>query len=298
MCGVDEKQLLLRGCLLANTAEVAALVVYTGFDTKMMLNRNPGKFKFSLFERHLNNMVMMLFLINFLVCATLAIFHNFNTDCNVWAGMWEINATSFGDLMLNFVTHYIAFSYMIPLSLYVTLEVVALAQATLIAVDKEMVYHHKNPDGTDARDHAKVKNSWLNSELGTVQFICTDKTGTLTQNQMELSSCSIGAVCCFLLLLFLSVICIIMCPLLLVYTVSLPPVLSAGGLIVYDEKFLSTAGTGGDEEEKQKEEDDTNETLVNIPLIPVQKKLAPTTPVGGGLPTKRDPTTKMEINQV
>ncbi len=37
-----------------------------------------------------------------------------------------------------------------------------------------------------------VKASALNEELGAVDVICTDKTGTLTGNQMELSRCSVG----------------------------------------------------------------------------------------------------------
>ena len=42
------------------------------------------------------------------------------------------------------------------------------------------------------RRRCKVKNSNLNAELGHVSAVFTDKTGTLTQNQMELSKCSIA----------------------------------------------------------------------------------------------------------
>ena len=78
--------------------------------------------------------------------------------------------------------------YLIPISLYVTLEVVKVAQATVfISLDRDM-YHAE----TDTRALARTSN--LNEELGMVNTILTDKTGTLTRNVMEFFKCSVGGV--------------------------------------------------------------------------------------------------------
>ena len=59
-----------------------------------------------------------------------------------------------------------------------------LFQAYLIAKDDEIFYKEINK-------RCSVKNSDLIEELGQVQFIFSDKTGTLTSNQMELKKFSI-----------------------------------------------------------------------------------------------------------
>ncbi len=70
---LGDKELLLRGAKLVNTAWVIGLVLYAGPHTKMMLNRNQTPFKFSRFERQLNRFVLILFIANILVCLFLAL---------------------------------------------------------------------------------------------------------------------------------------------------------------------------------------------------------------------------------
>lgn len=81
----------------------------------------------------------------------------------------------------------VAYSHLIPISLYVTLEILKLLQATFIRNDKDCYYR-------ELKKAANVKCSDLIEELGQVEFVFSDKTGTLTQNVMVFRKCSINSV--------------------------------------------------------------------------------------------------------
>lgn len=85
----------------------------------------------------------------------------------------------------NLLTFIILFNNLIPISLQVTLEVVRYVQATFINMDIEM-YH------ADTDTPAMARTSNLNEELGMVNYVFSDKTGTLTKNVMEFKRCSVG----------------------------------------------------------------------------------------------------------
>jgi len=91
-----------------------------------------------------------------------------------------------GHWFIQLLTYWVAYSHMIPISLYVMIEVLKLTQATLIRWDKDI-----GEDGTEDKP-AECKNSDLIEELGQIDFIFSDKTGTLTCNQMIFRKCSVN----------------------------------------------------------------------------------------------------------
>jgi magnesium-transporting ATPase (P-type) len=94
---------------------------------------------------------------------------------------------SFRDLITKFFTFYVAYSHLIPISLYVAMELVKLIQGMLINFDKDMV-------DPVTKIQAISRTSDLIEELGQVKFIFSDKTGTLTKNEMEFKKCFINNV--------------------------------------------------------------------------------------------------------
>ena len=75
----------------------------------------------------------------------------------------------------------------VPISLYVSLEIVKWYQARDIERDPDMCHVEKG-----VRMPALARTSNLNEDLGQIEYVFSDKTGTLTRNIMEFKKCFIG----------------------------------------------------------------------------------------------------------
>ncbi|XP_042904105.1 probable phospholipid-transporting ATPase IA isoform X3 [Parasteatoda tepidariorum] len=181
-------QLLLRGAKLRNTNWVFGVVVYTGHETKLMMNSTTAPLKRSTVDKITNNQILMLFLLLILLCLISAIASELWTKKHAlsdwYLGIDDLTSSNFGYTFLTFI---ILYNNLIPISLQVTLELVRYMQAIFINMDIHMYDEKSNTP-------AMARTSNLNEELGQVKYIFSDKTGTLTENIMEFKQCSIAGV--------------------------------------------------------------------------------------------------------
>ena len=188
---LDPNNLILRGSSLKNTNWVMGCVVYAGRDSKILLNMTEAPHKISQLERHMNVLVAGVFTFLGVVSIILGIVSNgalakLRTH---WYMESEDKWPSFDPSFINIVVQAIRFiillNQFIPISLYVTLELVKVIQCYFLNVDRRM--YHKESD-----TRFMTRTTSLNEELGQIQYVLSDKTGTLTQNVMEFVGCSIA----------------------------------------------------------------------------------------------------------
>ncbi|KAF8036267.1 hypothetical protein BT93_C2092 [Corymbia citriodora subsp. variegata] len=195
---LSPRQLLLRGSKLRNTDYIYGAVLFTGHDTKVMQNATDPPSKRSKIEKKMDRIIYLLFSMVFSMSLVGSICFGIWTKNDLENGRmkrWYLRpdrSTIFFDpkrapaaAIYHFLTGLMLFNYFIPISLYVSIEIVKILQSTFINLDIQMYYE-------EADKPARARTSNLNEELGQVDTILSDKTGTLTCNEMEFIKCSIA----------------------------------------------------------------------------------------------------------
>ncbi|XP_072290818.1 phospholipid-transporting ATPase ID [Eucyclogobius newberryi] len=187
---LDNEKMLLRGCVLRNTEWCFGMVVFAGLQTKLMQNCGKTMFKRTSIDRLMNTLVLWIF--GFLLClgVILAIGNTVweslvGKDFRVFLPIDDSHTNAVFSGFLTFWSYIIILNTVVPISLYVSVEVLRLGHSYFINWDRKMYFGALDTP-------AEARTTTLNEELGQVEFIFSDKTGTLTQNIMVFSKCSIN----------------------------------------------------------------------------------------------------------
>lgn len=190
---LSPNQLLLRGCSLRNTEYIVGAVMFTGQESKVMMNSMNVPSKRSTLERKLDKLILALFCTLFSMCLIGAIGSGVFIDRKYYyLGLSESVENQFNPdnrflvATLTMFTLITLYSPIIPISLYVSIEMIKFIQSTQF-INKDLRMYH-----IETNTPALARTSNLNEELGQVEYIFSDKTGTLTRNLMEFFKCSIG----------------------------------------------------------------------------------------------------------
>uniref|UniRef100_A0AAQ6AIM0 Phospholipid-transporting ATPase n=1 Tax=Amphiprion ocellaris TaxID=80972 RepID=A0AAQ6AIM0_AMPOC len=186
---LDNEKILLRGCTLRNTEWCFGLVLFGGPETKLMQNCGKSTFKRTSIDRLMNVLVLCIFGFLACMCIILAIGNYFwelnkGSQFTVFLPRLDGNSAAFS-AFLTFWSYVIILNTVVPISLYVSVEIIRLGNSFYIDWDRKM-YFARNDTPAEAR------TTTLNEELGQIKYVFSDKTGTLTQNIMTFNKCSIN----------------------------------------------------------------------------------------------------------
>lgn len=153
--------------LASNTVTYAA-IIYTGSQTRAALSTSPSRSKVGLLEYEINNLTKILCIVTLALSVVLVALEGFEpTNDKEW--------------YVAIMIYLILFSTIIPMSLRVNLDMAKSVYGRFIQRDKDI-------PGT------VVRTSTIPEDLGRIEYLLSDKTGTLTQNEMELKKIHVGTV--------------------------------------------------------------------------------------------------------
>ncbi len=154
--------------VIASQAITMAVIVYTGPQTRSALSTSPSRSKTGLLEYEINSLTKILCALTLALSVLLVALEGFgNTEGNVW--------------YIKIMRFLVLFSTIVPISLRVNLDFGKSVYSWFIQRDPGI-------------PGAVVRTSTIPEDLGRIEYLLSDKTGTLTQNEMEMKKIHVGTV--------------------------------------------------------------------------------------------------------
>lgn len=158
--GLDLEHTLWSSTILTKGTAIG-LVVYTGTETRSVMNSNKAEAKFGICDEELNYLSKLMFIVMIIISMVLVICTGLHSTSHIL-----------------FFRHLLLLSSIIPISLRVNLDMAKFWYCKLIQSDRKI-------------PNTIARNSSIPEELGRIEFLLTDKTGTLTCNEMTLKKVSL-----------------------------------------------------------------------------------------------------------
>ena len=183
---ISTNEFLLKGSILKNTNWIIGIVVYTGMNNKIILNSRKPRLKMSKVEKSLNYYLLFIFLILILCCIECSLYHHFAyiKHKKFYDNFIFISNSISTESFIIFFTYFLLLNTMIPISLIVSTEIIKMIQGIFIGWDILLYSKWRHC-------FCSIKSVSIIEELGNVNFIFSDKTGTLTKNQLQFKYCII-----------------------------------------------------------------------------------------------------------
>jgi len=189
--GVGVGSLLLRGCTLEQVQWADCLVCYCGHDTRIMRNQQAVHFKASQLDKEMNSVIVVIFAVQLILCTVGGICYAV-WESRYYEDAWYLEPSPAAghvgfavSVLTKAGTWLLQLNNMVPISLMVMMTTVKFLQGKLLQYDEACC-------DTRRQKYAEVHTSQVLESLGQITHVFTDKTGTLTCNQMVYKRCAVA----------------------------------------------------------------------------------------------------------
>ena len=180
---LDLKQFVPRGAHVRNSRCLYLLVLYTGNDTKLILNQGKYRFKQSHVDQMINKILAINIVLMLSMCATIAYFNYRFASRHAKSHTYIFEGSESPEVLAakSFGSFFLINNSFIPIDLAVGLEMGKVMYVYFMHYDDHMTVFD-----SDKRDlvTCSVKNYDLHEDLAQLDYMFCDKTGTLTQNEL------------------------------------------------------------------------------------------------------------------
>ncbi|ORC90848.1 phospholipid-translocating P-type ATPase (flippase) [Trypanosoma theileri] len=180
--------LLPQSCRLKNTKSIICVAVYTGDETKCGMNKRPAPVKWAKIDQDVSKYAIFVFccqILNAFAFGITGYLLNRDVENHYWYLQVPRNEASVPFIIYP-LRFFLLTTVMIPVSFKFVVDMSKYYMAMTVEWDETM--KHRGPESEGCR----VKNSGILEDLGQIDYVLSDKTGTMTQNVMELLYVSVG----------------------------------------------------------------------------------------------------------